>query len=77
MIDKDVIEGTDFTRFFVKEGRDTVYSAAESLEHLAKRVFTFNGTRMLKAGRFNDLCKQAQAALDKENAKHQLRWGPH
>lgn len=74
LIDKDVIEGTDFTRFFVKEGRDKVYSAAESLEHLPERIFTFDETRTLKVGHFKDLCKPAQAAWDKENAKHQLRW---
>lgn len=68
LINRDVIKGTKFTRFFVK-----VYSPTESLANLPERVFTLDGSRTLKVGNFKDLCKRAQTVINKNDIEQQLR----
>lgn len=58
-VDKDVVEKTNFTLFFLDDKSGRLFTLAEAIMQLPNRVFTINGAKNLHREHFNNLCKRA------------------
>lgn len=67
LVDKDVVEGTNFTPFFLDDKCGKVYMMDKAIARLPDRVFTIDGMKNLHGTHFNNLRAQAHARIIQED----------
>lgn len=64
---RDVVDGTDYSQFFLEEKSGKVYTTAEAITWLHDRVFTIEWTIDLTHAHFDEICELAQARIELEH----------